>query len=69
MPLTTKPLDRVFKLSSGVRLADPSPQMSIPEVQAFYAGTYPELNNASFEEKTTDKSVTVTFITGIGSKG
>ena len=52
MALKTVALPRTF-YSSGRKLADPNPALSIEEVRAHYAGIYPELNNSSFEEEIT----------------
>jgi PRTRC genetic system protein C len=38
-------------------------------VRAFYAGTYPELNNSSFTEEVTGTEHKVTFSNSVGHKG
>ena len=68
MALKTKTLQREFFLD-GRRIADPNPALTIDDVRAHYAGTYPALNNASYEEETTETAVKVTFKTSIGTKG
>jgi PRTRC genetic system protein C len=62
MALKTVALPRTF-YSSGRKLADPNPALSIEEVRAHYAGIYPELNNSSFEEEITGTEHKITFST------
>ena len=50
MALKIRTLQRDFFLD-GRRIVDPNPALSIDEVRAHYAGTYPALNNASYEEE------------------
>jgi PRTRC genetic system protein C len=68
MALKTVALPRTF-YSSGRKLADPNPVLSIEEVRTHYAGIYPELNNASFEEEITGTEHKVTFSGSVGHKG
>ena len=68
MALKTIALPRTF-YSSGRKLADPNPALSIEEVRAHYAGIYPELNNSSFEEEITGAEHKITFSTSVGHKG
>jgi PRTRC genetic system protein C len=68
MALKTVALPRTF-YSSGRKLADPNPALSIEEVRTHYAGIYPELNNASFEEEITGTEHKVTFSGSVGHKG
>ena len=68
MALKTIALPRTF-YSSGRKLADPNPALSIEEVRTHYAGIYPELNNASFEVEVTGTEHKVTFSGAVGHKG
>jgi PRTRC genetic system protein C len=68
MPLKTRTLEREF-IYDGRRLADPNPQLDIEDVRGHYAGTYPALNNASYEQEVTGNAIKVTFTTAIGRKG
>ena len=68
MSLKTTKLQREFSLD-GRRLADPDPEMTVEDVRAYYTGTYPALNNASYQEEVTGHAIKVTFTTAIGSKG
>ena len=68
MALKTMTLPREFILD-GRKLADPNPSLSIEDVRAHYTGIYPALNNASYEEKLTDKAQTITFTASVGHKG
>jgi PRTRC genetic system protein C len=68
MALKTMTLPREFILD-GRKLADPNPSLSIKDVRTHYTGIYPALNNASYEEKLTDKTQTITFTTSVGHKG
>ncbi len=68
MALKTTQLQREFTLD-GRKLADPNPELSVEDVRAYYTGTYPSLNNASYQEEVTGTAVKITFTTAIGSKG
>ena len=68
MPLKRSQVQRKFSFD-GRSLADPDPNLSIDEVRQHYAGAYPALNNASYEEEVTDSGVTIKFTTAVGSKG
>jgi PRTRC genetic system protein C len=68
MALKTISLPRNF-MFDGRRMADPDPAMSIEDVRVFYAGTYPSLNNSSYEEEITTTEYKVTFSTSVGHKG
>lgn len=68
MALKINSLQRSFYLD-GRKIADPNPALSIEEVRAFYAGTYPELNNSSFTEEVTGTEHKVTFSNSVGHKG
>ncbi len=68
MALKTVTLPRTF-YSSGRKLADPNPTFSIEEVRTHYAGIYPELNNATYEEEITGTEHRVSFGGAIGTKG
>jgi PRTRC genetic system protein C len=68
MALKRSPLLRKFTFD-GRPLADPDPNLSIDEVRQHYAGAYPALNNASYEQDVTDKAVVINFTTAVGSKG
>ncbi len=68
MALTTSALPRDF-IVDGRKLADPNPALSIEEVRTYYAGIYPALNNASYEEQLSDRARTITFTTSVGHKG
>lgn len=68
MAIKLNSLQRSFYLG-GRRIADPNPTLSIEEVRVFYTGTYPELNNSTFTEETTDTEHKVTFSTSVGHKG
>lgn len=60
---------RRFKYNS-VMLADPSPSMSLQQVQAFYATQYPELLNSAIEGPDTKGAVsTYKFMRAVGTKG
>jgi PRTRC genetic system protein C len=61
-------LRRSFYLN-GSHIADPNPNMSIEEVRTFYTGTYPELNNSSYEEDLTATEHKITFSSSVGHKG
>lgn len=53
-----------------VRLTDPNAQFTPADVQHFYAGTYPILNNAKLmEPEIKDGEVLYRFETTIGTKG
>jgi PRTRC genetic system protein C len=62
-------LVREFKYGS-LALADPDPAQSPEEVKTFYAGMYPELNNAEIEgpDHKNGKSL-YTFRKAVGTKG
>ena len=68
MALKRSQLQRKFTFD-GRPLADPDLNLSIDEVRQHYAGAYPALNNASYEEETTDNAVVIRFTTAVGSKG
>jgi PRTRC genetic system protein C len=68
VPISINPLPREFYLD-GRKIADPNPEFSIDKVRAFYQGTYPSLNNASYQEEITSKAHKVTFTTAVGTKG
>ncbi len=68
MALKIKSLPRNFYLN-GHRIADPNPDLSSEDVRVFYTGTYPELNNSSFEEENTSTELKVTFTSAVGHKG
>jgi len=68
MALKTVTIPRTF-YSSGRKLADPNPALSIEEVRTHYAGIYPELNNATFEEEITGTEHKITFSGSVGHKG
>lgn len=60
---------REFKYN-GMALADPGPGMSAEEVRTFYAGIYPELNNAEIEGPTHKGAKAVyEFRRAVGTKG
>lgn len=60
---------RRFKYNS-VLLADPSPSMTVQQVQALYATQYPELLNSSIEGPETKGAIsTYTFLRAVGTKG
>jgi PRTRC genetic system protein C len=61
-------LQRSFYLE-GRKLADPDPSLSIEEVRNLYSGTYPALNNSSYETEVTETEQKITFSAAIGHKG
>ncbi len=68
MALKTIALPREFTLN-GRKLADPNPNLGIDEVRTHYTGTYPELNNSSYEETLTDRARVIAFTSSVGHKG
>jgi len=62
-------LVREFKYGA-IALADPDPAQTPEEVKAFYAGIYPELNNAEIEvDRKNATRATYTFRKAVGTKG
>lgn len=68
LPTNLQPLPRKF-LFNGATLGDPNPNYSIEEVRNHFAGTYADINNASYEEEITEKAHVIRFTTAVGSKG
>lgn len=68
MAIKTVTIPRTF-YSSGRKLADPNPALSIEEVRTHYAGIYPELTNATFEEEITGTEHRISFSGAVGTKG
>ena len=64
---------RVFKIMKDkkeVELPDPNPTMSIEEVQKFYSGKYPEINNSTAAGPTiVGGNAEYSFKTAVGTKG
>lgn len=62
-------LEREFRYNA-VRLADPAPSMSLPQVRDFYSNVHPELTSADIEgpELVGGKHV-YTFRRAVGTKG
>lgn len=55
---------------NGVKLPDPSPDLSPEEVRDLYVGTYPELATAAIEGPSpSNGTMQYTFVRGIGAKG
>lgn len=69
---TTAPkdnLERSFTFN-GMSLPDPDASMSTTQVRDFYAGTYPELNNAGIKGPVASSGKNVyTFNVQTGTKG
>ena len=59
---------REFKYGS-MTLADPDPSQTPEEVKAFYAGIYPELNNAEIETERKGAKTVCEFRKAVGTKG
>lgn len=70
MTMTVTKMKRFFNVGGGVRLPDPNPAMSIEEVQAFYAGQFPDIVTAAVSgpEAIGDKLI-YSFELRVGSKG
>lgn len=69
MPLKAETMTREFKYGE-LELPDPNPQLTPEQVCEFYAGTYPELNNASVDGPVTRGSRQIyTLEVSYGSKG
>jgi PRTRC genetic system protein C len=55
---------------NGVRIPDPSPEMSVDEVRDFLTPTYPEIATATMTgPDATGSALRYTFHRAIGSKG
>jgi PRTRC genetic system protein C len=66
---TDKNLERSFSFN-GMSLPDPEASMTTDEVRNFYAGTYPELNNAGIKGPVASNGKNVwTFNIQTGTKG
>lgn len=62
-------LTREFRYN-GVRLDDPNPAFSLPQVRDFYATVYPEIINADIEgPEVIGASNVYTFRRAVGTKG
>lgn len=69
MAIRETTITRRFMYNS-VMLADPSPSMSLQQVQTLYSAQYPELLNATIEGPVTKGSVsTYKFVRAVGTKG
>lgn len=72
MALQISNLEREFKYN-GMTLADPNPDLSVKEVQAIHAATFPELTNAKpMVERTNTTNGTreqISFSVPVGTKG
>ncbi len=66
--IKTISLPRNFYVN-GRRIADPNPDLPIDEVRTFLSGTYPELNNSSYTQESTQAEIKVTFSSSVGHKG
>jgi PRTRC genetic system protein C len=67
--MKTTALVREFRYNA-VRLADPLPSMSLPQVRDFYSNVHPELTSADIEgpELVAGKHI-YTFRRAVGTKG
>lgn len=67
--MQTTLLEREFRYNA-VRLADPAPAMSLPQVRDFFSNIHPELTSADIEgpELINGKHV-YTFRRAVGTKG
>ncbi|GIW31433.1 MAG: hypothetical protein KatS3mg071_1607 [Meiothermus sp.] len=61
-------MERTF-LFKGNTLPDPGPEFSPEQVRELYAGQFPELNNASIQEREQDGRKTIEFMVQVGTKG
>lgn len=72
MSLETTEIQRVFKMNIGETietLTDPNPLMTANEVCDFFSGQYPELTNATIENKgLIDDLLVYEFKTILGTK-
>ena len=68
MTLQVETAVREFKYGS-MTLADPDPSQTPEEVKAFYAGIYPELNNAEIETERKGAKTVYEFRKAVGTKG
>ena len=50
-------------------LPDPNPKFTVEQIIDFYSNQYPELTNASYEEKREKDKITYTLTAIAGTKG
>jgi PRTRC genetic system protein C len=53
----------------NVELEDPNPKMTVQQVKDFYSNEYPELVNATWEEKAKGATIDIAFLVAVGKKG
>ncbi|HXJ39714.1 MAG TPA: PRTRC system protein C [Bryobacteraceae bacterium] len=69
MPLKASRIEREF-VYNGVKLPDPSPDMTIEQVRDIHAATYAEISTASIEgPETVGGKMRYTYSRSVGTKG